>query len=246
MLVDVIQYGGEADLLEARLDHMQADYTIVVEGDHTFTNEFKGWLFDEVYPSLEAYHSRLVFQGVRSPKFDDPWANEAHQRNQAHDVLVDLNLPDDAVIALFDTDEFPDPEVLRGKPGVYGWLMAKYQMSLFWFQRKELTGVSAPWSWLRGRDLEQVRKARGLHDTVDAGFHFSSFGNVERLLEKWSGFAHTEFWRPDMEEWILHCWENGRAIENAEWLVEDAGLNPRFPDYMSDLMGPAHWYRRRP
>lgn len=245
MLVDVVLYGGENDLLRARLDHMDADLTVIVEGNRTFTNEWRGWTFDKLWDDLGDYQSRLVFQGVRSPEFVDPWANEAHQRKQAHDVLTDLNLPDDAVIALFDADEFPDPVFLRERPGVFGWLMAKYQMSLFWFQRKELTGVSAPWGWLRGRDLQEVRKARGLYETVEAGFHFSSFGDVQTLLDKWAGFAHTEFWRPDMSEWILHCWENGRAIENSEWLVEETALNPKFPDYMSNFRGPAHWYRRR-
>ena len=246
MLVDVVLYGGEAEILKCRLDHMKADLTVIVEGDRTFTNEWKGWTFDDVWDDLREYHDRLVFHGIRSPEFSDPWANEAHQRNTAQDVLFDLDLFDDAIVALFDTDEIPDPVILREKPGVYGWLMAKYQMSVFWFQRKELTGVSAPWGWLRGQDLEQVRKRRGLHETMDAGFHLSSFGSYEDVMTKWRGFAHTELWRHDMPEWVLHCWENGRAIDNAEWLEQTAEMNAAFPEYLKAMRGPSHWYRRRP
>jgi len=245
MLVDVVLYGGEKEMLKCRLDHMQADLTVIVEGDRTFTNEWRGWTFDEAWDELSEFHGRLVFQGVRSPEFADPWANEAHQRNQAIDVLFDLDLFDDTIVALFDTDEIPDPTILREKPGVYGWLMAKYQMSLFWFQRKELTGVSAPWSFLRGKDLQQVRQQRGLHETMNAGFHLSSFGNYEDVMRKWAAFAHTELWRHDMAEWVAHCWEEGRAIDNAEWLEQRDNLDPALPQYLRDFKAPNWWYRRR-
>jgi hypothetical protein len=147
---------------------------------------------------------------------------------------------------MFDADEFPDPDYIRAHAEPLGWNMAKYQMSLYWFQRKELNGVSAPWWWLRGKDLDEFRRGRDSYRMADAGLHFSSFGSRAEVLGKWTGFSHTEFLRPDMAEWVSHCWENGVTIEGGLTLDESEQLDPRLPDYMLELRGPTHWYRRRP
>jgi hypothetical protein len=244
MLVDLVLYGGEADLFKARLGYVDADVTIVVEGDHTFTNKPKGFLFENV-DDLGWHEDRIIFHGVKSPGFSDPWANEAHQRNAARQVLESLDLGGDAIVGMFDADEFPDPEYIRAHSEPLGWNMAKYQMSLYWFQRKELNGVSAPWWWLSGKDLDEFRRGRDSYRMADAGLHFSSFGSKDEVLRKWTGFSHTEFLRPDMPEWVSHCWDNGVTIEGGITLEESEQLDLGLPDYMLELKGPAHWYRRR-
>ena len=245
MLVDLVLYGGERDLFEARLDHVEADLTIVIEGDHTFTNKPKGYRFEEVQDTFDHQHN-ILFHGVKSPQYSDPWANEAHQRNEAQQVLERLDLDPDTIIGMFDADEFPDPVFLRENPQPLGWFMAKYQMSLYWLQRKELNGVSASWRHVQGKDLDLFRRRRDAYQMVDAGFHFSSFGSKDEVLHKWTGFSHTEFLRPDMPDWVAYCWENGVTIEGGLMLPESEELDENLPEFMKAGKGPAHWYRKRP
>lgn len=235
MLVDVVLYGGERDLLEARRDIIQPDLTVLLEGDLTFTGRPR-----RIEPLGE--YPDVLHVVVSSSRDSDPWENEYAQRRYASTVLNGLEIPGDAIVGFFDVDEIPDPDLLRERRNITAWRMAKYQMSLRWFQRRELTGFSALWGQVRGDDLAALRKKREAMPAVDAGFHLSSFLTVDGLMDKWLGFSHTEFQRPDLREWIASCWVEGVAIETGERLEERSldGLPGRL------LSGPDYWLRGRP
>lgn len=248
MLIDVVNYGGERDLLLARLDYLQADRTIVVEGNRQFQGQHKGWSFIEqdVWSQVEDYADRLIYYPIESSTDSNAWNNEWHQRNAGLIAVQGLGLPDDAIVGFFDVDEFPDRDLIRETPEVSTWHMAKYQMSLFWYQRHEVTGVSGKWADIRGRSPQDWRGARSTLTPIQGGFHFSSFGTVEETLAKWTGFSHTELKRADMEQWIENGWVHGKALESGDVLPERAELDSALPEYMLNGNGPAHWYRRRP
>jgi len=243
MLVDVVLYGGELDLLKARMDYLQADYTVVVEGNYQFAGQFKGWtLADHVNMWMD---KRLVYCPVESLQSGNAWENEFHQRNAAMDCLRQLPLEEHTVVGLFDTDEFPNRELLLSEPRVTSWMMRKHQGSAFWYQQDELTGVSGPWEMIRNSDLAGLRKSRHLLPHVEAGFHLSSFGTLDETRSKWQGFSHQELKRPDMDEWVEQCWRDGRAIENGAWLHELDVMPDDMPEYVRGEHGPQHWYRKR-
>jgi hypothetical protein len=104
MLVDVVNYAGERDLLLARLDILQPDVCVVVESDHTFTGKPRRFSFLD-----DAVEGVAYVQHV-SPRFPNPWANEFAQRNEGMNAAQMLNLDGDDVVGFFDVDEFPDPE----------------------------------------------------------------------------------------------------------------------------------------
>jgi hypothetical protein len=240
LLVDVVTYSGERDLLLARLDILQPDVCVVVESDHTFTGEWRGFTFQ-----------RNPIEGVRfvphfSGRLPDPWQNEYALRRAGHHAVKKLEVPDDATVGFFDVDEIPDPTLIRSSNRLSVWKMAKYQMSLRWFQRHEETGISAPWRDVKNADIAQVRRERERLPRIDGGLHLSSFGTVDDLMRKWLGFAHTEFVRPDMKEWVAHCWDNGVAIESGSMLDELAELSVSLPNYFLDGKAPDYWYRTRP
>lgn len=235
MLVDVVLYGGERELLEARRDIIEPDLTVVLEGDLTFTGQPR-----RVKP-LGGYPD-VLHVVVSSSRDSDPWKNEYAQRRYASTILNGLDIPEDAIVGFFDVDEIPDPDILRKLDDVTAWRMAKYQMSLRWFQRREMTGFAAPWGLVRNDDLAETRMKRYSMPSVDGGYHLSSFLPVDRLIDKWEGFSHTEFQRPDLREWIASCWVNGVAIETGE-LLEERPLDG-LPDRL--LAGPDYWLRGRP
>jgi len=236
LLVDVVTYSGERDLLQARLDILQPDICLVVESDAFFTGGSKRLTFQD--NPVEG----VQFVPHVSPRFPNAWDNEFAQRRAGHNAVKLLEVPGDAVVGFFDVDEFPDPVVVRELSAVTAWRMAKYQMSLHWYQQDELTGVSGRWSDLVNQDIAAVRQQRVLLPSVDRGWHFSSFLTVEGLREKWAGFSHTELVRANMDDWVQHCWTNGLAVENGTPMFEVD--DPEVPGRMWD--GPEYWARRRP
>jgi hypothetical protein len=243
MFVDVVLYGGEFELLKARMKYLGADYTVVLESDHFFQGQYKGFTLANRMDDLPG---SIVYLPTESPNIGDPWQREFYQRNTAQTALEKLNLEDDAVIGLFDVDEFPDRDLVRQRETLTAWSMQKYQGSLYWWQQEELTGVSGLWRDIRGADFADLRRHRGLHEAVHAGWHLSSFGTLEETVAKWDGFAHYELKRPNMAEWVERCWSNGLAIENGNALTERWTLSEDLPELFHNNYGPQHWYRKRP
>jgi hypothetical protein len=245
LLVDVVMFSGESELLEARLDHLGADLTVVVEGDHFFQGQKKGFVFPEVEAKLKRFSDRLMYVPTESQVSPDAWSNEYHLRNRGLEVLRSLEIPDDAIVGFFDTDEIPDPVLLRQVEPMVVWNMAKFQMSLYWFQQYELTGFSGRWSLLSAKDPAQWRRQRDLLPIMIGGYHFSSFGSLDATRAKWDGFSHTELKRSNMDAWVEDCWSKGCAIESGALLTETEQLESDFPAFMLEGRGPSHWYRRR-
>lgn len=235
MLVDVVTYSGERDLLLARVDILQPDVCLVVESNMTFTGKPKRFTFQD-NPIAD-----VTFVPHFSPEHGDPWLNEYAQRNAGHHAASQLGLPDDAIVGFFDVDEIPDPDAIRSLSALTAFEMAKYQASVYWFEWYELTGVAGPWrDWL-GKEVATVRRNRALLPVSKSGWHFSSFLTTSQLVDKWLGFSHTEFQRPNMREWIERCLANGLAIQSGTPLVQDDA--PALPEAMFD--GPDYWYRKR-
>jgi hypothetical protein len=243
MLIDVVLYGGEYELLKARLDYLEADYTIIVEGDRHFRGQEKGWTLQQHLADLSRFN--VIYMPIRSTQQPNPWQNEYHQRNVAMRKLHELGLNDLDIVGWFDVDEFPDAELICDYPQWTAWKMRKHQLSLYWYQQVELTGISASWAYVRDSDMANMRRQRGNLRSVDAGYHLSSMGTLDETLSKWMGFSHFELEKPNMEYWVRGCWEDGRAIENGHELHELTSLPDDMPDYFHKKLGPEHWYRKR-
>jgi len=230
-----VTYSGERDVLLARLDILQPDVCVVVEGNATFTGQPKRFTFQD-WPV-----DGVTFVPHFSAGFGNAWENEFAQRDAGMIAVRELEVAHDAVVGFFDVDEIPDPDVVRSAEDLTAWNMAKYSMSVHWFQHWELTGVSGLWRNWQGERVSVTRRNRVLLPSVDAGWHLSNFMSEQDLLAKWVGFSHTELRRPNMAEWIAHCLGRGLAIENGQALEEIE--NPELPEPLFD--GPDFWYRKR-
>lgn len=237
MLVDFVSYSGELDMLKARLNHIQADLTVVYEGDKSYTGHNKPLIGIGDLASEKVLYLPIV--GETSP---DAWANEYAQRRKAFEYLMGLDIPDDAILIVSDVDEFPDVELLKVSPELSVWNMAKFQMSAKWFQQIELTSTSGEFRHWKGRDVVAVMWTRAGLPHINAGWHFSSFMSLEGLIEKWRNISHTELVRPNMDQWVTECWVNGLAVENGQPMTEVDSLES-LPEAI--LAGPEHWFRGR-
>lgn len=235
MLVDVVTYSGERDMLLARLDTLQPDVCVVVESNATFTGTAKRFTFQQ------APVDGVTFVPHLSPGHANAWENEFAQRDAGMNAVRELDVPGHAIVGFFDVDEIPDPVLLREKRELSAWRMAKHSMSVYWYQQDELTGVSGAWSAWQGERVSVTRRHRGLLPKIEGGWHLSNFLAEPELLAKWLGFSHTELRRPNMAQWIAHCLDKGLAIENGQALKQLD--NPVLPEPFFD--GPDFWYRVR-
>lgn len=238
MLVDFVSYSGELDMLKARLKHMGADLTIVYEADRSYTGIPK-----QLSDLSEVTNDRVIHFPIEGTTFDDAWENEYAQRRAAFEFLKSLDVSDDAFVALCDVDEFLDLDLLSENPALSVWFMDKFQMSARWFQQQEFASVSGLMGDLRNRDIVEIffQYRRSLPQ-IRGGWHLSSFLTVEELQAKWRNFSHQEFVRPNMDEWVGHCWVNGLAVENGNPMTEmDLSGVPA-----AVLDGPEFWFRGRP
>lgn len=233
MLVDLVAYSGESEMLQARLEHMNADLTVVYESRRSFTG------FDKQVSDLSGVEAVLHYVsdgGVES----DPWANEFLLRREAFNYLLGLGLPGDAIVAVCDVDEFPNLELLR--PELSVWNMSKFQMSARWFQKPEFASQSGELKSFAGRDVVDIKMNRERLPVIDGGWHLSSFFDLEGLLVKWRNTPHQECVRPNMDEWVARCWVEGVAVEDGVPLTE---LDDLTGVPVAVLGGPEFWFRGR-
>ncbi len=233
MLVDLVAYSGESEMLQARLRHMSADLTVVYESRRSFTG------LDKPVSDLSGVENLLHYVSDGGTD-SNPWANEFALRREAFDYLLTLGLPGDAIVALCDVDEFPDVALLR--PELSVWRMAKFQMSARWFQKSEHATQSGALENLVGRDVAEIKIRREVLPVIDGGWHLSSFLTLEGLQAKWRNFSHQELVRENMDDWVEKCWREGRAVEDGVLLTEFDDLSG-VPAAVLD--GPEFWFRTR-
>jgi hypothetical protein len=237
LLIDLVNFSGETDMLKARLKHNSADLTIVYEGDKSYTGLDKPLVGIGNLASNKVIYLPIV--GETSP---DPWANEYAQRRKAFEFLLSLDLPDDAILIVSDVDEFPDVDLLKSTPELSVWYMAKFQMSARWFQQYEHTSISGQLKHFKDRDIISLFWGRANLNNINAGWHLSSFLTLDELIAKWLNFSHQELVRPDMTGWVTKCWVEGLAVENGNPMSELESLES-VPEAI--LAGPEYWFRGR-
>lgn len=237
--VEGLTFGGELDILEGRLNTIDADLWVIVEADKTFTGTPKPYTLAENWARFAPFHDRIKYVQVTMPALD-PWGCDFWQRDQVGAALEDLGLADDDLVGLFDVDEWPD----RWVEDLSAWSMPKYHMGLRWFHKMELTGVMGRYEYFRGRSVNELRWARNTMPTVEGGWHFTSMGSLDYLIRKVRGFAHTELVTADVDERLAHCWTHGHDLAG-DWFTELADLL-MMPAWVKQKKFPKDWYRLRP
>jgi hypothetical protein len=222
-------------MLKARVKHMRADLTVVYESDRSFTGLPKqrvgiGSLLNE----------SAIYVPITGGTDPDPWVNEYAYRREAFDYLKRIGIPDDAIVTVCDVDEFIDTTKLTDQLSV--WMMSKFQMSARWFQQNEWASISGAWGYMKDSDVIGMIQNRGSLPNIVGGWHLSSFLTLEDLQAKWRNFSHQELVRENMNDWVVDCWVNGKAVENGTPMTERDLLGVP----VAILDGPEFWFRGRP
>jgi len=256
MIIDCMLFGGELDILEGRLHTLDSavDHFVIVELSHQFQNQYKGFILADNFDRFEKFHHKMTYKMIESRQSPDPWQNEIQQRREIENVLNQMNLSDDDIITVCDVDEwwnpdqFPDPN-----HDVVAFNMKKYNMSLHWFHKYELTGVGGKWGYFKDKNLDFERRQRRSHfPALTGGVHLTTMGSLQNALNKMKGYAHSEYNDGTIEEKTKDCWERGYFYGWAwdtndyyEEAFEEVDFDNDTPEWIKNYKFPKDWYRKR-
>jgi beta-1,4-mannosyl-glycoprotein beta-1,4-N-acetylglucosaminyltransferase len=217
-IFDCFTYFNEVDILRIRLEELGdlVDYFVIVEASETFTGSFKPFYFDNIPSWIDRWKEKIIRVKVNFPEdTNTSWLKEYYQRNA---IISGLSLaePEDIII-ISDADEIVNSNIvsqlkLIEKPARLD--VKQYFWNYNWQVPQHCNQGARP-IVARFKDLEnhscQELRAGDWHPIPDAGWHFSFFGETEKIKNKIESFAHTEY---DITEYkndeaILYRMNNG-------------------------------------
>ena len=217
-IFDCFTYFNEADILRIRLEELGdlVDFFVIVEASETFTGSSKRFYFDDIPSWIDKWKEKIIRVKVNFPQdVNTSWLKEYYQRNA---IISGLSLaePEDIII-ISDADEIINSNIvsqlkLIKKPARLD--VKQYFWNYNWQVPQHCNQGARP-IVARFKDLEthscQELRAGDWHTIPDAGWHFSFFGETEKIKKKIESFAHTEY---DITEYkndeaILYRMNNG-------------------------------------
>lgn len=207
MIFDCFLFNDELDLLELRLDFLNAhvDTFVIAESKRTFSGHPKPLHFADNKDRYGKYLPKIrhiVIPDVSSQT--TPWENEFYQRNYIKTALTDC--ADDDLICIGDVDEIIN----------LGYLLDTYkisepcsvQINTFYYFLNVLVAnhkifdrtVLSPYKFIKSADIGNRENYRFVSKTLfndinRNGWHFSYvFGReTDKYVNKIKSFSHTEF-----------------------------------------------------
>lgn len=246
MVIDGVTFGGEVDMLEGRMNEIlpNVDLMVIVESNRTYTNKSKRYEFLEHYERFRPFEDKWVYHPIEGLGSNDAWANDYHQRRQVGRILETLNLSDNDIVFLSDTDEWWDKALIdQVKDQIYAIKLKKLHMSLHWFHKDEVCGIASRWGNIKGKDVDSLRWQRGSMPILEGGWHLTSMGDLKYLINKIKSFAHQELNWQGVENDLNHCWHHGHDLAGETY--QEIEIDETFPAWIRDRKAPEHWYRRR-
>jgi beta-1,4-mannosyl-glycoprotein beta-1,4-N-acetylglucosaminyltransferase len=264
-VVNAFIFFDELSLLEIRLHELDSvvDLFVIVETlEHNsnrpkkpiclrpnlsrfkkFEHKIQYAVIDTVYPM---YSGREQNSGLA-------WAREAWQRDQLMPVLQACIAPEDVVL-FTEGDEIPRAETIRANREILNTGIHQLEMDFFYYNVNRQ--VTEPWATAFSGTLRQIQQAGGpaaLRRAVsgrgngeggqypwikNCGWHFSTFGSLEHIRQKFAGFAHAydpvckEFEAKRDDTKLIHDIANGEYLTNPRpnWTVW-RDIDDRLPAY---------------
>jgi hypothetical protein len=220
VIIDAFTFYNEIEMLKLRLQYLDpvVDYFIVVESTVTFKGESKKLHFseheDEFKPWMHKIRRVIVDD---NPTGENPWLREHHQRNCIGRGLDGIG-DDEAIVMISDVDEIPNVGAIQRREATYSLEMITFNYSLNYIQTFERwfgTVVTHKKNVIdRGAQYFRDRRMR-FPCLQGAGWHFTSFGDVDFVSNKLKQFSH--------------CNDEGVEHDNAEkYMTEGLSHNGKF------------------
>jgi beta-1,4-mannosyl-glycoprotein beta-1,4-N-acetylglucosaminyltransferase len=194
---DCFTYFNESEIIKLRFDELRdvVDYFVVVEAAETFTGEPKPLYFDDLDLD-EALLKKIIRINNPFPSKDmSSWDREIFQRNQIAEVLNYAD-PNDLVV-ISDADEIPNWQAVISISNFPVQLDVRQYFWNYHWQVPDHCNQGARPVVALAKDLvdntPQELRAMTLDRIPNGGWHFSFFGEEDKIRYKIESFAHTEY-----------------------------------------------------
>lgn len=229
MLIDVVTFFNELDLLEDRLNYLNpyVDKFVIIESNRTHSDQEKELFFELNKSRYEQFLEKIIYLPKiydNAGAYDNAWGFEFAQRNHISQILNEFSDEDFFIVS--DLDEIPNAARLnavinilsKNKKAVARLIQKMYYYNLtvrqenLW-NRAYVTNKANiqkyTSTWLRLNDAGQ--EDLNFYTIFDGGWHLSYFMSVDKIINKMQNFAHQEYntdFYKDRER-ILFCIQNG-------------------------------------
>jgi len=202
MIYDCFTFFDELMLLEIRLKELYSsvDKFVLVEATHTHSGKPKRLYYNEMADSetFRPYKDKIIHVVFEMEPDKDRWVNENAQRNAISRGLKGLSSHD--IVIVSDIDEIVDH---RAIPYIQQSLHPTRLIMKFYYYYFNCRVIREGWFFAaccRYKDLItpqilRLGNGNGYHKNVitNAGWHFSYIVPPEKIPEKLSAFAHSEY-----------------------------------------------------
>ncbi len=226
-IVDTFSFCRELDLLEIRLNSL-APYVekfVLCESEFTHSGNPKELYFND---NKERFKDFNIVHLVCGLKIGTPYEREIYQRNYLMNGIMDDD--PETIILHSDVDEIPDLTNYKGEEGAFKQKMYYYFLNVF-----TNTGSWRGTIATKRKNIKTIETIRALRNrTIPfpgwAGWHFSTLGTPEQIIEKIESFCHQDYNTPE---------NKGKIAENRKNLVDP--YNRKLPNFTVEMPSGPKW-----
>ncbi len=257
MIYDCFNFFNELDLLEIRLNILRdvVDRFVIVEANRTHQGKPKPMNLEANWSRFKDFEDKITYLKLEKgyPTFFSRWRPvktwdiEFVQRELFFEGLKHAN--DDDRVIISDLDEIPKPasimknlkaeEAVLFHQDIFRYFLNCRCINDRWpgpvmMSYGKLKTINTYLARLH-RDPKIVRKKKfEVIDEQDGGWHFTSMGGVDQIIEKLEAFVHKEFNKKELKdpERLKKIIEEGGDIFGSHWKFEMEPLNDSFPPYL--------------
>jgi beta-1,4-mannosyl-glycoprotein beta-1,4-N-acetylglucosaminyltransferase len=201
-IIDTFIFYNELEMLKFRLTELNehVDYFVLVEMTKTFAGNDKELYYDSNKEMFSEFNDKIIHIVVTPPENLSAWNNEYFQRNSIMKGLDKLDLIDDDIILIHDTDEIPDIDNILTfdieiiKKGMRSALDTYYYNLNNKIEEHSPCGIVCSYSLFKNNNTPQnLRSSWNTFYYSYKGWHFSYFGDEYFISNKIKNFAHQEY-----------------------------------------------------
>lgn len=233
-------YFNEEKLLPIRLAIMEplGCKHIIIEAAYTHSGMFKGATLSDEYSWMKNVYSELYMEEPTG----NAWDAEKGQRDFAKELIEYYGEAhkDDDIIIITDLDEVVFPEAIKDfdlDMGVAALRMDHFSGYLNLLQGEQTWNVGRICSGkhLRDKTLSEIRNAGCEYEITNAGHHYSWLGGVDKMIEKFFSYAHTESIKAELvdPDVLTYKLESGQSLWGEDYW-KFVPIDDRFPKYIRD------------
>jgi len=261
MIIDAFSYFNEEELLELRLNYLSdlVDKFLIVEANMTHQGKEKNWNLEGLLKNKFSKFSDKIIYYKKNIDLDEVekevgWGGEKNgllsfkldnfQRNSIKDKLNQFD--ENSIILISDLDEIPSRESIKFirncdftfiQPLSFDQKLFRLNCN-YLIMEKWLGTVAVLNKVFKNYSPQFFRTNINRFSLIaNSGWHFSSFGGIERVIKKFDAFAHTEFNTEEFKDknHIINCINSGEDIfkRNSKRKKIDKNF---FPKKLLDLL----------